>query len=134
VEQTIYVCTHTSKETGEDTFDGGEIGRRNLVWDMDEIITADTIEALLALIRNARCVPLDEIIVTSTSLATFVAYERLETSDGGTPARSELKAWRAGKMKLYGAHYCFRLERHTVTPVPLGEFAFAGVKITLEEG
>jgi len=101
------LVTHMFKEATEDNYESGEIGKAQLL--MDERVNAlaapgDIVQAL------AKTYGLNP---DKNSWAIFdgrIQHQTLETDNSGEASKSEIEAWKRGRLRLWAVTYDFSVK------------------------
>jgi ferredoxin len=128
--KTVYACTHVEKCAEKDSFDQGcDPDSRVCLMHERCNFQADSLPGLLQALGKHLCLDIDDVFVPDDDgEVTCVGYNRLEDEDGEEPSDDQKRRWKAGEEKLYLADYRFLIERRTVEPIRLEEFAGNSIK------
>ncbi len=126
---TVYACTHMDKMASDWSPTEGAGTSYRCIMDESCNIRADSLPLLIERIGARYFLAMDSLFVSDDdSEVSHVGFNRVETGDSDEPSNAELAEWEAGNLTLYLCDYTFSIEKRTVSPITLDEFASAGIE------
>ncbi len=128
--ETVYACTHVTKEVSTWHPTEGASFRRTCTMDESCNTTASTLASLIRNIGERYFLDLEDLFLPGEEdePVDWFDFNRVETNDCDVPSEEEEAEWERGELKLYLCDYSFHIEKRIVAPIDRSEFALAHIK------